>query len=211
MIDKIGQALTDAFMITDKYLFDDPRAWTTGSTAVVAALSFLSSDPRIVVVANTGDSRAVIMTATKADPVSTDHKATLERERKRIIQQGGQILSAEDGIRVYPSGLAITRALGDVKYKNIIEGKPEIMAGELSNDDEILLLATDGFWDVFKNEQAFDWVSTWMKSNKESSMDILAHALVEEAINRGSEDNVTVIAVELNSIKPAQPFMEEIV
>ena len=45
--------------------------------------------------------------------------------------------------------LAVSRALGDLNYKDSLISEPEIKVYEMENfDADYLLLGTDGFWNV---------------------------------------------------------------
>lgn len=67
-------------------------------------------------VANAGDSRAVMGVGGKAVPLSFDHKPENEEEIKRIEAAGSTITDGRvDG------NLNLTRALGDLKYKQKTE------------------------------------------------------------------------------------------
>ena len=73
-----------------------------------------------LVVANAGDSRAVMGVGGKAVPLSFDHKPENEIEIKRIEAAGSTITDGRvDG------NLNLTRALGDLKYKQKTELKAE--------------------------------------------------------------------------------------
>eukprot|EP00252_Welwitschia_mirabilis_P020307 TRINITY_DN4947_c0_g1_i1.p1 TRINITY_DN4947_c0_g1~~TRINITY_DN4947_c0_g1_i1.p1 ORF type:complete len:335 (-),score=11.10 TRINITY_DN4947_c0_g1_i1:1443-2447(-) len=76
-----------------------------GTTAVVAIV-----DPRHIIVANCGDSRAVLSRGGRPMPLSKDHKPDREDEMARIEAAGGHVIFW-DGPRV--SGvLAMSRAIG---------------------------------------------------------------------------------------------------
>ncbi|WP_411027536.1 hypothetical protein, partial [Salmonella sp. s54925] len=58
--------------------------------------------------------------------------------------------------------LAVSRALGDFEYKmeaqlsateQLVSPEPEVSCLRRQNDDEFLLLACDGVWDVMSNEE----------------------------------------------------------
>ncbi len=63
---------------------------------------------RMQVVANAGDSRAVLSTAGKAVDLSSDHKPHTDAERRRIKAAGG-IVCPEDRIG---GELTVSRAIG---------------------------------------------------------------------------------------------------
>ena len=66
--------------------------------------------------------------------------------------------------RIYPGGLAVSRAIGDISFKNIAHLKslgcasqlvspyPEISEIMMSNDDHFVVIACDGLWDVFTSD-----------------------------------------------------------
>ena len=83
-----------------------------GSTACVSIVR-KEGNHNVLYVANAGDTRAVISKNGQAERLSKDHKASDPQEVDRIRSTGGKIM---DG-RV-AGGLAITRALGDIAYKN---------------------------------------------------------------------------------------------
>ncbi|KAI9381588.1 hypothetical protein POPTR_015G133900v4 [Populus trichocarpa] len=76
-----------------------------GSTAVVAVLT-----PEHIIVANCGDSRAVLSRGGRAIPLSVDHKPDRQDELARIEAAGGRVIYL-DGARV-EGILAMSRAIG---------------------------------------------------------------------------------------------------
>ncbi|KAJ3706312.1 hypothetical protein LUZ61_010017 [Rhynchospora tenuis] len=118
-----------------------------GSTAVVG----LVTDDRVLI-ANCGDSRAVLARGGRAYAVSCDHKPDRPDELARIEAAGGRVIY-NNGARV--SGiLAMSRALGDRFLKPEVTSEPDIRTIRRSDQDEFLILASDGLWDVLSNEMA---------------------------------------------------------
>eukprot|EP00249_Psilotum_nudum_P004174 c17719_g1_i2 orf=387-1175(+) len=91
-------------------------AGSTASTAVLVGDHLL--------VANVGDSRAVICRAGKAVALSTDHKPNRSDERKRIEEAGGVVMWA--GTWRVGGVLAVSRAFGDRLLKRYVVAEPEI-------------------------------------------------------------------------------------
>lgn len=63
--------------------------------------------------------------------------------------------------------LAVSRALGDYEYKNVegrgpceqlVSPEPEIFVRDRSENDEFLVLACDGVWDVMSNEDICNFI-----------------------------------------------------
>lgn len=186
---------------------------TIGSTAVVAVVG-----EEEFVVANCGDSRAVLSRAGVAVPLSIDHKPDRPDELDRIENSGGKVINW-NGQRV--SGvLATSRSIGDMYLKPYVIPDPEVLVSQRSDEDEFLLLASDGLWDVIPNDVACDVTRRCLNGQtfrrcdqqtkshkrddqssegvKESLAARAASFLAELAIARGSRDNISVIVVDLN-------------
>jgi protein phosphatase PTC1 len=68
-----------------------------------------------------------------------DHKGTDKQEAKRIMDSGGFVMSGRvNGV------LAVTRSLGDSSMKEFVVGAPYTTETDLTEDDEVLILACDG-------------------------------------------------------------------
>ena len=66
-------------------------------------------------------------------------------------------------------------------------------------DDELLLLASDGLWDVLSNQMAYTLAKRCLRrarqrgASRQAAARIAATVLTRAAFDRGSRDNVTVI------------------
>lgn len=49
--------------------------------------------------------------------------------------------------------LAVTRAIGDLAFKDYITSEPEISSIQISSQDQYLILSTDGLLKTFSKEQ----------------------------------------------------------
>ncbi|XP_011032242.1 PREDICTED: probable protein phosphatase 2C 24 [Populus euphratica] len=124
-----------------------PECDAVGSTAVVAVVT-----PDKIVVANCGDSRAVLCRNGKPLPLSSDHKPDRPDELKRIQNAGGRVIYW-DGPRIL-GVLAMSRAIGDNYLKPYVSCEPEVTIMDRTAEDDCLILASDGLWDVVSNETA---------------------------------------------------------
>ncbi|KAL1559154.1 protein-serine/threonine phosphatase [Salvia divinorum] len=180
---------------------------TVGSTAVVAVLS--SSH---IIVANCGDSRAVLYRGKEAIPLSVDHKPSREDEYARIEASGGKVISW-NGHRVF-GVLAMSRSIGDRYLKPWIIPEPEVMFVPRNREDDCLILASDGLWDVMTNEEACEVarkrILIWHKKNGtdrladrgqgiDPAAQSAAEYLCQLALQAGSKDNISVIVIDLKS------------
>ncbi|MCD7447858.1 hypothetical protein HAX54_035789 [Datura stramonium] len=180
---------------------------TVGSTAVVAVVC--SSH---IIVANCGDSRAVLCRGKEPMALSVDHKPNREDEYERIEAAGGKVIQW-NGHRVF-GVLAMSRSIGDKYLKPWIIPDPEVTFIPRTKDDECLILASDGLWDVMTNEEACDMarkrILMWHKkygamlpTERGEGIDPAAQAAAEclsnRALQKGSKDNITVIVVDLKA------------
>jgi len=167
----------------------------SGSTAVVVHV--IGS---WICCANVGDSRALLCREGKVVQLSVDHKPDRADERDRIESAGGFI----QGGRIN-HGLAISRSFGDLDCKRpshdskpLVVATPELRVENICPEDEFLLLACDGLFNVFDNQEVVDFARSHLAAMNPGEQDpnSTAKDIVNEAINvRGSRDNVTVIIV----------------
>ncbi len=66
----------------------------------------------------------------------------------------------------------------------------------LTNETEFILLACDGLWDKFTNEDAVEFVRKRIQTNVPTQK--IVEEIVQEAYNLGSTDNITAILVVFN-------------
>ncbi|KAG6409694.1 hypothetical protein SASPL_127736 [Salvia splendens] len=154
-------------------------AGSTASTAILVGDRLL--------VANVGDSRAVICRGGQAFAVSRDHKPDQTDERQRIEDAGGFVMWA--GTWRVGGVLAVSRAFGDRLLKQYVVADPDIQEEKVDDTLEFLILASDGLWDVVTNEEAVSM--TKPIPDPEDA----AKRLLQEANQRGSGDNITIVVV----------------
>jgi protein phosphatase 2C len=195
----ISNALAKAFKLTDEAfaeLGNEEELSLVGTTAVVALIS-----SRSIYVANTGDSRAVLSRNGRAAALTDDHKAAREDETARVEAAGGQILFW-NGVRVMGL-LAVSRAIGDHSLRPYVIADPELTVVNRHPGDELLVLASDGLWDVMSNQEACALAKKCLLrarqkgSTRESAARVAATVLTRAAVDRGSRDNVTVLVIDL--------------
>lgn len=124
--------------------------------------------------------------------------------QERIESSGGKV-TYWNGPRVM-GVLAMSRAIGDLCFRPYgVICEPEVVTMTRSVEDEYLLMATDGLWDVLTNEEAYRIIRHTMASNRAQGvgLDICiqssANRLTKIALDRGSRDNITVILLDLQS------------
>ncbi|KAK9097824.1 hypothetical protein Syun_024869 [Stephania yunnanensis] len=188
-------AIADAYKQTDSEFLKlennfNRDAGSTASTAILVGDRLL--------VANVGDSRAVICRGGNAIAVSRDHKPDQSDERQRIEDAGGFVMWA--GTWRVGGVLAVSRAFGDRLLKQYVVADPEIKSWlilwplqpqeeVIDSSLEFLILASDGLWDVVTNEEAVSMIKPIEDPEQ------AAKRLMQEAYERGSADNITCVVV----------------
>jgi serine/threonine protein phosphatase PrpC len=167
---------------------DNDSAKNQGSTALTAVIT-----QKNIIVANTGDSRAVLCTDGNAIALSVDHKPNRADEYERITALGGKVITYAGAPRVQ-GVLALSRAMGDLALAPYVICTPEIVMHTRSSTDQFLILACDGVWDVFSNQEAGDIVLTELKNSDANGA---AQKLVQAAYDAGSTDNISAIVIVL--------------
>lgn len=212
--EKLRGAIKEAFVQTDKEILsmsERKGCQLVGSTCVSA---LLHGNPKLgtalrLVVANLGDSRAVLCRAGVAVPVSEDHKPARMDEKKRVERAGGLVLqirgvprlaaptnpnSMNKSARREYQGLAMTRSFGDMYFKQpsaLAIAEPEVQVLNLSDKDLFAVLATDGIFDVMSNQEVVDMALRQWEDPAEA-----AKTIVRAAYKKGSEDNLTVLVIQ---------------
>ena len=179
------------------------RKWVDATTATVAAALTKDHSPE--------------------DP---DEKARIKglgggcgRNEKEAFASAGQVRRAssfgahvvfnvnrKSSWRVFPGGIAITRALGARPLKTrkppLIVAQPDLAKRTLDGSEAFLIVACDGVWDVFSDQQACDFVAGLLA--KPSSANV-AEQLAKQAHAKGSTDNISAVVLQFKKSSPASP------
>ena len=170
--------LTDAFVEANTHC---SAKWpTVGTTAAVAIII-----DDTIWSANAGDSRVILVEDGKAQRMTYDHKASDPTERAGVLARGGHIINERvNGI------LMLARAIGDGCLGEAVGCVPYVRKA-VRKDGMKMIIACDGVWDVMEDQEAADMVMAIKKPVD------AAKAIKDEALKRGSTDNVSCIVVNL--------------
>uniref|UniRef100_A0A3B4ZF15 Protein phosphatase 1B n=1 Tax=Stegastes partitus TaxID=144197 RepID=A0A3B4ZF15_9TELE len=196
-VETVKSGIRTGFLRIDEHMrsFSDLRNGMdrSGSTAVGILLS-----PDHFFFINCGDSRAVLYRNSDVCFSTLDHKPCNPRERERIQNAGGSVM-----IQRVNGSLAVSRALGDYDYKcvdgkgpteQLVSPEPEVFAMvRAPEQDQFVILACDGIWDVMSNEELCEFV----KSRLEVCDDLerVCNEVVDTCLHKGSRDNMSVVLV----------------
>ena len=174
-------AIKKSFYLMDKEI-ENLKVNETGNTATIV---FIHN--KLLYCANVGDSSCCIIGKTN-EFLTVNHKCSNKSEIKRIEKEGGQIIEDRLG-----GILCITRGLGDfdLKKKGLI-CEPYITKKLIDHNVEYCVIASDGVWDVLSPDDISKII------HKNNKIEDLAKIIVNEAIEKGSEDNISCIVIEFN-------------
>ena len=165
-------------------------------------------------VANCGDTRTVLSRNGQAVDITCDQKATDPDEIARITKAGGFVTNG----RVMEI-LAVARAFGDASLKNssapkAVTADPLITSFRPEAEDEFIIMATDGLWDVMSSQDAVSFVSQRIRDSVidvealreghgesinadfiKTNLDEIAYSIVDKAYSMGSQDNITAVII----------------
>ena len=173
-----------------------------GSTALVVLVR-----PDGLHVAWAGDCRAVLCRAGGAVALTRDHSvASCDEEVTRVVAAGGWVEGGRLG-----GFLEVARALGDLDSATAskplgLSGEPELRSEALTPEDEFVLLGSDGLWGVISSEDAVRIAREELLAYGDAGM--ASEKLVEVALKRHADDNISAMVVCLNPI-PVPAMIEE--
>ncbi|VDM92209.1 unnamed protein product [Litomosoides sigmodontis] len=200
--------------IDEQFLVEARRtrpSWKDGTTATTILLI-----NNIIYCANIGDSKAVVCRSKSGTEeakdvpmqLTVDHSPLHFEERMRIQKAGGNV---KDG-RIMGI-LEVSRSIGDGQFKAYgLICTPDVKKFSITKNDIFVLIACDGLWKTFSNQQAVDYVMAKVrqltKPNVEQESEAremvwqnVADDLAAESVKRGCGDNVSVIIVVLNDLQ----------
>ena len=145
------------FASSGKHVWQDAAVdCMSGSTVLV---SCFEHGDNILHIAWLGDSRGVFG-GKKYVCATRDHRPTDAAEQEYIKKFGGFVSNNHDGAERVCNDLAMSRALGDIHLKKCfgsvpLSAIPSYCAQTMTEDVEFYVEASDGFWDVVRNDEVF--------------------------------------------------------
>jgi protein phosphatase 1L len=181
LVDDIKLAIAETFQQTDQ---DYLRSEINGMDAASTACTCLVVGDHLLV-ANIGDSRAVLCIGGHAFALSFDQTPNRTDERKRIEDAGGVVVEGFS---------RVSRAFGARSLKQYVVADPEILEDVIVEGVDFLVLATAGLWNVLSNQEAVSMIESLVDPEEAAML------LTGEAYRRGSADNITCVIIRFSHI-----------
>lgn len=186
---RLYDLLRQAYLVVDGHIIESGiKGGTTSANFFIIGDRFMA--------ANAGDTRVVINIAEGCLSLTKDHKPEFPEERRRIESLGGEVISY--GVARVQGVLSMSRALGDAQLKPYVTAEPRIVEGYLAKENQFVILACDGVWDVLKQDDVMNMVTSIANAEK------AAAAVSTKALDCGSGDNITIIVLDL------RPFTKQL-
>ncbi|XP_048320728.2 probable protein phosphatase 2C 58 isoform X2 [Ziziphus jujuba] len=177
------KAIKRAYKATDNDILEMMIGSRGGSTAVTAILI----DQEKLIIANVGDSRAILCRNGQAKRISVDHEP--QKEKELVEGRGGFVSKSPGNVPRVDGQLAMTRAFGDAGVKEHITSEPYVRVESIDKDIEFIILASDGLWKVMSNQEALDCIKKIDDAQQASEK------LIREALSRKSYDDISCVVV----------------
>lgn len=180
----IESCLQQSFLLLDKELEKNRTKYEdVGNTATAVYI-----DNKILYCANVGDSSCLLIEKNKATFITVNDDFSNKKEIQRIKESGAKIIDER-----LEGELAVTRSIGDfdLKDKGLIS-IPHTCKIILDSNSRYCILASDGVWDDLTPEDVLKIC------NENKDPDVIVNEIVRQALESGSEDNISCIVVQLN-------------
>jgi protein phosphatase len=177
------QALRSAVRAANVAVYDaavEPGRRGMGTTIVGATVAGHDA-----IVGHVGDSRAYLVRGDECAQLTADHSRVGEMVRLHLL--------SPDEAAHHPARSQLTRSLGSGPGVQVDLTRQPIEAGD------VLVLCTDGLWDLVARAEMADAVAT---SDHPTAAAALTDAIVDLAIKRGASDNVTAAVIVITSSLP---------
>jgi serine/threonine protein phosphatase PrpC len=91
--------------------------------------------------------------------------------------------------------LSVTRAIGDISYKDYLISDPELSSIQICPQDQYLILSTDGLYKIFSKQYVAKKVIQMRKEGH--SYGEISEKITMKGVNKGCTDNITLLIIDL--------------
>ena len=194
-------SLKNAFRDADDEMRNQLNIEGLGSTGTLVHIRWESENDLVVYSANVGDSRVSLISPEHIIRLSYDHRTTDEKEKKRILESGLEIIDNRIN-----GTLMLTRIFGNYEYKNNNEDNEEDENDnkglicepfiskiniDLNIENQFLILASDGIWDAINEEEIQHIIQNHYDTQQICSMTI------KNCLRNEAWDNMSIFAIKL--------------
>ena len=183
--------IDEIFALTLTTIENNMRLINSRETGSTFCAVFIDRKLKEMYVVNIGDSQMLQVVCEDDRKLSSgflckSHKTTNKEEMMRISRSGGNVKNGRVG-----GFLMLTRSIGDFSLKKYgLISTPDIEQYAVDTAS-LLILCSDGIWDYVQPEDVMNIIV----ANQDYDCEAIARTLIQEAIIKGSLDNISAICV----------------
>lgn len=171
------KTLRRSFEVANTRVFQASQAIAAGHMGTTLTAALIQANH--LHIGHVGDSRVYLVRDGKSTCLSSDHTSVGDLVRMKVL--------TPDKIRTHSQRSILTRAIGLSLFV-----QPDITQHKIQPGDR-LILCSDGVWAMIEDDE-FGQVSS-----RTNDVQHLSQKLIDIALDRESDDNVSVVSVEVHS------------
>lgn len=218
LLEGLTSVFQEVFAATDAALLEECRLNQRHYAASTGVVAFICGN--MLTVSHVGDSKACIARLVddstgelECEELTLSHKPNQPEEQQRIEQQGGALVYLH-GDKPYirggdfrarqktgerPKQLNYSRAFGGKDLKTFgLSCHPDVTHVEITSSDRLVLVGSDGLFDVLTPFQASSVAFEAFKAGMSPCRAVVKRA-IREMPSCNVRDNITVVAIFLNA------------
>jgi serine/threonine protein phosphatase PrpC len=194
LYDNVKEAIREGYRITDdRFIKHAQKEDFQSGTTAVTALIIGPPHHRKLYIANVGDSLGILCRKGEVINLSFPHKPDKPEEKKRLEKKGA-IVTYFDGVARVNGVMGISRSIGDLRLKKYLTCEPYITEIDLTPDDEFLVLATDGVWDVISKKDMMLYIRDAMNEFPTEKA-YISDVILQRCKKLNAKDNMTCMVI----------------
>ena len=143
---------------------------------------------------------ALVHALTPKGRTSPNERLTLETKETIEWKKSVKKIELEDAFKINCEGEKKEEEQKEeiIFAKDAVINLPGYICRVLHPEDEFVLVASDGLWDVLQPDECVRLVRFYISGEKELTLDQVAAKVVDAAVQRGTPDNTTLLIVRVN-------------
>lgn len=194
-----GKAISDSFEEAERQILTQHAAKCKKSGACALVTVIID---KYIYIANLGSSRSYLssLKGFEKNIVTKEHFLFNEEEKKRVLQNGGELYEINGSLRIKPGNLNIGRCFGcsESKKTGAVIAIPDIKSSKIRKKMDFLLLISDGVWSVLNKYEIINTLWSSLDStnlNPKEKVSTAVKSLLSKSLNKDSDDNISAILI----------------
>ena len=183
---EVSSAFRSSFAKTEKLLLMSEEERSQSRWSGCSAVTCVLTDD-MCFIANAGNVGAILVRDNDVVKVLTNkHDLYNKKERERVKKSSGVIVKTEK-CALINGALSVTRGIGNIgdkALKRCIINEPDVRTISLDPTDQLLVLASSGFWKMFSYEETIHLVNGFFgQIRREAKQKIIEGEIVDRTVS----------------------------